>query len=111
MASRLTGLLPETIEHLEKKGFLSTLLSSLLNLCIQTERLKTNPEYASVDSVLKGMLSHASATPAAGTPGSARSRFKRGSRPSPGSYLGSDRSKYPPAKNDIINLYSNHNAI
>jgi len=51
------NLSPETIEHPELKGFLSTVLSSLLNLRIETKRLKkTNPEYAGVDSVLKWML-------------------------------------------------------
>jgi len=34
------NLSPETIEHPEKKGFLSTVLSSLLNLRIETKRLK-----------------------------------------------------------------------
>jgi len=34
-------------------GFLSTVLSSLLSLRIETKRLKkTNPDYASIDSVL-----------------------------------------------------------
>ncbi len=38
------NLSPETIEHSEKKGFLSTVISSLLNLHIETKRLKkTNP--------------------------------------------------------------------
>jgi len=51
------NLSPETIEHPELKGFLSTVLSSLLNLRIETKRLKkTNPDYAGVDSVLKWML-------------------------------------------------------
>jgi DNA polymerase I len=51
------NLSPETIEHPEKKGFLSTVLSSLLNLRIETKRLKKiNPEYAGMDSVLKWML-------------------------------------------------------
>jgi DNA polymerase, archaea type len=51
------NLSPETIEHPEMKGFLSTVLSSLLNLRIETKRLKkTNPDYAGVDSVLKWML-------------------------------------------------------
>lgn len=31
---------PETIEHPEKKGFRSTVLASLLNLRIETKRLK-----------------------------------------------------------------------
>lgn len=51
------NLSPETIEHPEKKGFLSTVLSSILNLRIETKRLKkTDPEYAGLDSVLKWML-------------------------------------------------------
>ena len=51
------NLSPETIERPELKGFLSTVLSSLLNLRIETKRLKkTNPDYASIDSVLKWML-------------------------------------------------------
>jgi DNA polymerase, archaea type len=51
------NLSPETIEHPEMKGFLSTVLSSLLNLRIETKSLKkTNPDYAGIDSVLKWML-------------------------------------------------------
>ncbi|NPV63290.1 MAG: type B DNA-directed DNA polymerase [Methanotrichaceae archaeon] len=51
------NLSPETIEHPEKRGFLSTVLSSLLNLRIKTKQLKkTDPEYAGLDSVLKWML-------------------------------------------------------
>jgi DNA polymerase I len=51
------NLSPETIEHPEMKGFLSTVLSSLLNLRIETKRLKkTNPDYSGIDSVLKWML-------------------------------------------------------
>lgn len=51
------NLSPETIEHPEVRGFLSTVLSSLLNLRIETKRLKkVNPEYAGLDSVLKWML-------------------------------------------------------
>jgi DNA polymerase, archaea type len=51
------NLSPETIEHPEMKGFLSTVLSSLLNLRIETKRLKKiNPDYAGIDSVLKWML-------------------------------------------------------
>jgi DNA polymerase, archaea type len=51
------NLSPETIEHPEMKGFLSTVLSSLLNLRIETKRLKkTNPDYAGIDSILKWML-------------------------------------------------------
>jgi DNA polymerase, archaea type len=51
------NLSPETIEHPELNGFLSTVLTSLLNLRIETKRLKrTNPDYAGIDSVLKWML-------------------------------------------------------
>jgi len=51
------NLSPETIDHPELKGFLSTVLSGLLNLRIETKRLKkTNPDYAGIDSVLKWML-------------------------------------------------------
>ena len=51
------NLSPETIERPELKGFLSTVLSSLLSLRIETKRLKkTNPDYAGIDSVLKWML-------------------------------------------------------
>ena len=51
------NLSPESIEHPETKGFLSTVLSSLLSLRIETKRLKkTNPDYAGMDSVLKWML-------------------------------------------------------
>ena len=51
------NLSPETIEHPEMKGFLSTVISSLLNLRIETKRLKkTDPDYAGIDSVLKWML-------------------------------------------------------
>lgn len=51
------NLSPETIEHPEQNGFLSTVLSRLLNLRIETKRLKkTNPDYAGIDSVLKWML-------------------------------------------------------
>jgi DNA polymerase I len=51
------NLSPETIEHPERTGFLANVLSSLLNLRIETKRLKkTNKEYAGIDSVLKWML-------------------------------------------------------
>jgi DNA polymerase I len=51
------NLSPETVEHPDVKGFLSTVLSSLLNLRIETKRLKkVNPDYAGLDSVLKWML-------------------------------------------------------
>jgi DNA polymerase I len=38
------NLSPETIEHPELKGFLSTVLSSLLNLRIETKRLTTGQQ-------------------------------------------------------------------
>ena len=51
------NLSPETIEHPERTGFLASVLSSLLNLRIETKRLKkTNPDYKGIDSVLKWML-------------------------------------------------------
>ena len=51
------NLSPETIEHPDQQGFLSGVLSSLLNLRIETKRLKkTDREYAGIDSVLKWML-------------------------------------------------------
>ena len=51
------NLSPETIEHPELNGFLTTVLTSLLNLRIETKRLKKiNPDYVGVDSVLKWML-------------------------------------------------------
>jgi len=51
------NLSPETIEHPELRGFLSTVLSSLLKLRIETKRLKqTGPDYVGIDSVLKWML-------------------------------------------------------
>jgi len=51
------NLSPETIEHPERSGFLSTVLSPLLALRIETKRLKkAHPEYAGSDSLLKWML-------------------------------------------------------
>ncbi|NPV63645.1 MAG: type B DNA-directed DNA polymerase [Methanotrichaceae archaeon] len=51
------NLSPETIEHPELKGFLSTVISSLLSLRIETKRRKKiDPEYKGLDSVLKWML-------------------------------------------------------
>ncbi len=51
------NLSPETVEHPEMRGFLSTVLSPLLSLRIETKRLKKlDSEYAGVDSVLKWML-------------------------------------------------------
>jgi DNA polymerase I len=51
------NLSPETLEHPEIEGFLSTVLASLLNLRIETKRLKkTDQAFAGIDSVLKWML-------------------------------------------------------
>ncbi len=51
------NLSPETVRDPELKGFLSTVLSSLLNLRIETKRRKKiNPDFAGIDSVLKWML-------------------------------------------------------
>jgi len=51
------NLSPETLEHPERCGFLPCVLSPLLNLRIETKRLKkTRKEYAGIDSVLKWML-------------------------------------------------------
>ncbi len=51
------NLSPETIQDPEQKGFLSTVLTSLLNLRIETKRRKKiNPDYAGIDSILKWML-------------------------------------------------------
>jgi DNA polymerase I len=51
------NLSPETIEHPDMKGFLCTVLSSLLSLRIETKRRKkANPDYAGIDSILKWML-------------------------------------------------------
>jgi DNA polymerase I len=51
------NLSPETIQDPELKGFLSTALSSLLDLRIETKRRKKiNPDYAGIDSILKWML-------------------------------------------------------
>ena len=51
------NLSPETVRDPELKGFLCTVLSELLNLRIETKRLKkTNPDYAGIDSILKWML-------------------------------------------------------
>jgi DNA polymerase I len=47
------NLSPETIEHPERTGFLASVLSSLLNLRIETKRLKkTNPDKG-IDSILQ----------------------------------------------------------
>jgi DNA polymerase, archaea type len=51
------NLSPKTLEHPERSGFLSSILSSLLDLRIETKRLKkTNPDYKDIDSILKWML-------------------------------------------------------
>ena len=51
------NLSPETLEHPEKRGFLSDVLTSLLDLRIETKRRKkADPEYAGLDSILKWML-------------------------------------------------------
>lgn len=51
------NLSPETLEHPERKGFLSGILLPLLNLRIETKRLKkVSPKYRGIDSVLKWML-------------------------------------------------------
>src|SRR5208337_1758844 len=51
------NLSPETIEHPERPGFLPAALAPLLQLRINTKRLKkTNPRIAGIDSILKWML-------------------------------------------------------
>ncbi len=51
------NLSPESLDHPEVKGFLATVITSLLNLRIETKRRKkTDPEYRGIDSVLKWML-------------------------------------------------------
>lgn len=51
------NLSPETIRDPEQKGFLSTAISSLLNLRIETKRRKKiDPDFVGIDSVLKWML-------------------------------------------------------
>ncbi|MGI6015041.1 MAG: type B DNA-directed DNA polymerase [Methanothrix sp.] len=51
------NLSPESLEHPEVRGFLATVISSLLDLRIETKkRKKTDPEYRGIDSVLKWML-------------------------------------------------------
>src|SRR5208337_1786472 len=51
------NLSPETIEHPERPGFLPSALAPLLQLRINTKRLKkTNPKIAGIDSILKWML-------------------------------------------------------
>jgi len=50
------NLSPESLGN-GRRGFLSTILEPLLNLRIQTKRMKkTNPEIAGIDSALKWML-------------------------------------------------------
>jgi DNA polymerase I len=52
-----SNLSPETIGHQERAGFLPTALKPLLELRIQTKRLKkTDPRFAGIDSILKWML-------------------------------------------------------
>lgn len=51
------NLSPETLQHPERRGFLSSVISPLLNLRIETKRLKkTDAVYAGLDSILKWML-------------------------------------------------------
>ena len=51
------NLSPETLRHPEKKGFLSSVISPLLDLRIETKRRKkTDADYAGLDSILKWML-------------------------------------------------------
>jgi DNA polymerase I len=51
------NLSPETVGHPERAGFLPAVLRPLLELRIQTKRLKkTDPGMAGIDSVLKWML-------------------------------------------------------
>jgi DNA polymerase I len=51
------NLSPETIGHLERAGFLPAALKPLLDLRINTKRLKkTDPRFAGIDSILKWML-------------------------------------------------------
>jgi DNA polymerase, archaea type len=51
------NLSPETIRDPEQKGFLSTVISSLINLRIETKRRKkTDQDFAGIDSILKWML-------------------------------------------------------
>jgi DNA polymerase I len=51
------NLSPETLHHPEKKGFLSSAISPLLDLRIETKRRKKiDARYAGLDSILKWML-------------------------------------------------------
>jgi DNA polymerase I len=51
------NLSPETIGHPERQGFLPTALKPLLDLRIETKRLKkTDPRFNGIDSILKWML-------------------------------------------------------
>jgi len=51
------NLSPESLVHTEVKGFLATVITSLLNLRIETKRRKKiDPAYRGIDSVLKWML-------------------------------------------------------
>jgi DNA polymerase I len=52
-----SNLSPETIEHPERAGFLPAALAPLLQLRLDTKRLKkTSPRIAGIDSILKWML-------------------------------------------------------
>jgi DNA polymerase I len=51
------NLSPETVGHTERPGFLPAALKPLLELRINTKRLKkTDPRFAGIDSILKWML-------------------------------------------------------
>ena len=51
------NLSPETIEHPERRGFLSAALEPLVRLRVVTKRMKkTDPELDGIDSILKWML-------------------------------------------------------
>ena len=52
-----SNLSPETIEHPDRPGFLPAVLAPLLDLRINTKRLKkTDPRLTGIDSILKWML-------------------------------------------------------
>ncbi|HXX55854.1 MAG TPA: type B DNA-directed DNA polymerase [Methanoregula sp.] len=51
------NLSPETVEHPERRGFLSAALEPLVRLRVRTKRMrKTGPELEGIDSILKWML-------------------------------------------------------
>ncbi|MEN6609888.1 MAG: type B DNA-directed DNA polymerase [Methanoregulaceae archaeon] len=51
------NLSPETVEHQNRPGFLATVLDPLVQMRIETKRLKKqDTEYAGIDSILKWML-------------------------------------------------------